>query len=48
MPVDGSDNDLTLNVLVEDLVNLLQVVFPDPIGAPTFFVSSARVRKTSF
>ncbi|KAI0035512.1 protein phosphatase methylesterase [Vararia minispora EC-137] len=38
VPIDGaSDEDLTLHVLVKDTVNLLQVVFPDPIVAPTIF-----------
>ncbi|TFY83903.1 hypothetical protein EWM64_g87 [Hericium alpestre] len=38
MPTDGSpDDDLSLDVLVADVVNLLQAIYPDPAAAPTFF-----------
>ncbi|THH08116.1 hypothetical protein EW146_g9099 [Bondarzewia mesenterica] len=35
-PTGGSDQDLSIDVLVSDLVNLLQIVFPDPALAPSF------------
>lgn len=39
LPIDGSsDEDLSLEILVEDLNNLLQVVFPDPAAAPSLLV----------
>ena len=39
LPIEGSsDEDLTLEILVEDLNNLLQVVFPDPAAAPSLLV----------
>ncbi|ETW82639.1 Esterase/lipase/thioesterase [Heterobasidion irregulare TC 32-1] len=39
MPSDGSsDEDLSIDILVTDLVNLLQIVFPDPSKAPSFFL----------
>ncbi|KAA1467211.1 protein phosphatase methylesterase [Dentipellis sp. KUC8613] len=39
MPTDGSsDEDLSLDVLVADLTNLLKAVFPDPAAAPTFLL----------
>lgn len=33
-----SDEDLSLEILIEDLDNLLQVVFPDPAAAPSLLV----------
>jgi hypothetical protein len=39
LPVEGSsDEDLSLEILVEDLNNLLQVVFPDQAAAPSLLV----------
>jgi hypothetical protein len=39
LPIVGSsDEDLSLEILVEDLNNLLQVVFPDPASAPSLLV----------
>ena len=39
LPIDGSsDEDLSLKILVEDLNNLLQVVFPDPAASPSLLV----------
>ena len=39
LPIEGSsDDDLSLEILVEDLSNLLQVVFPDPAAAPSLLV----------
>lgn len=39
LPIEGSsDEDLSLEILVEDLNNLLQVVFPDPAAAPSLLV----------
>lgn len=39
LPIDGSsDEDLSLEILVEDLNNLLQVVFPDPAASPSLLV----------
>lgn len=38
-PIEGSsDEDLSLEILVEDLSNLLQVVFPDPATSPSLLV----------
>ncbi|KAI0318603.1 protein phosphatase methylesterase [Amylostereum chailletii] len=37
-PTNESDEDLSLGVLVQDLFNLLQIVFPDPATAPTFIL----------
>lgn len=40
MPTEGSsDDDLSIDVLVSDLFNLIQAVFPDPAIAPTLLVS---------
>jgi protein phosphatase methylesterase 1 len=36
--VGSSDEDLSLEILVRDLNNLLQVVFPDPASAPSLLV----------
>ena len=39
LPIEGSsDEDLSLEILVHDLDNLLQVVFPDPAAAPSLLV----------
>lgn len=39
LPIEGfSDEDLSLEILVQDLNNLLQVVFPDPAAAPSLLV----------
>jgi hypothetical protein len=39
LPIEGSsDADLSLEILVQDLNNLLQVVFPDPAAAPSLLV----------
>jgi hypothetical protein len=39
LPIEGSsDEDLSLGILVEDLNNLLQVVFPDPAATPSLLV----------
>lgn len=39
LPIEGSsDEDLSLEILVQDLSNLLQVVFPDPAAAPSLLV----------
>ena len=39
LPIEGaSDEDLSLEILVEDLNNLLQVIFPDPAVAPSLLV----------
>jgi hypothetical protein len=39
LPIEGSsDENLSLEILVEDLNNLLQVVFPDPAAAPSLLV----------
>ena len=39
LPIEGSsDEDLSLEILAEDLNNLLQVVFPDPAAAPSLLV----------
>ena len=39
LPIKGfSDEDLSLGILVEDLNNLLQIVFPDPASAPSLLV----------
>ena len=39
LPIEGSsDEDLSLEILIEDLNNLLQVVFPDPAAAPSLLV----------
>jgi hypothetical protein len=39
LPIEGSsDEDLSLEILVEDLNNLLQVIFPDPAAAPSLLV----------
>ncbi len=41
-PTEGSsDEDLSLNILVQDLYNLLRVVFPDASAAPSFLVRAA-------
>jgi hypothetical protein len=39
LPIEGSsDEDLSLEILVHDLHNLLRVVFPDPAAAPSLLV----------
>ena len=39
LPIEGaSDEDLSLEILIEDLNNLLQVVFPEPAVAPSLLV----------
>lgn len=39
LPIEGSsDENLSLEILVQDLNNLLQVVFPDPAAAPSLLV----------
>ncbi|KAI0000491.1 protein phosphatase methylesterase [Russula vinacea] len=39
LPIEGfSDEDLSLEILVQDLNNLLQVVFPDPAAAPSLLL----------
>ena len=39
LPIEGSsDEDLSLEILVQDLKNLLQVVFPDSAAAPSLLV----------
>lgn len=39
LPIEGSsDEDLSLEILVEDHSNLLQVLFPDPAAAPSLLV----------
>ena len=49
MPSDGSsDEDLSIDILVTDLVNLLQIVFPDPSKAPSFFVGVQYLSKNIF
>jgi len=35
---NSGDEDLTLQILVDDVANLVQVIFPDPAAAPTIFV----------
>lgn len=39
MPIEeSSDEDLSLEILVQDLYNLLRVVFSDPSAAPSLLV----------
>ncbi|KAI0256239.1 protein phosphatase methylesterase [Lactifluus subvellereus] len=39
LPIEGSSNeDLSLNILVQDFHNLLRAVFPDPITAPSLLL----------
>src|SRR6266702_478837 len=41
-PTQGSsDEDLSLNILVQDLYNLLRIVFPDALAAPSLLVRAA-------
>lgn len=35
---DGQDDDLSIDVLVEDFIELLKTVFPNPSAAPTLLV----------
>ena len=34
--LDGHDQDLSIAVLVDDLVGVIQTMFPDPAAAPSF------------
>ena len=48
LPIEGtSDEDLSLEILVQDLNNLLQVVFPDPAAAPSLLVCAFQLSLTS-
>ena len=44
LPIEGSsDEDLSLEILVHDLHNLLRVVFPDPGAAPSLLVRAFEI-----
>jgi hypothetical protein len=44
LPIEGSsDEDLSLEILVHDLHNLLRVVFPDPAAAPSLLVRAVEI-----
>ena len=48
LSIEGSsDEDLSLDILVEDLNNLLQVVFPDPAAAPSLLVRTFNLFSSS-
>jgi hypothetical protein len=48
LPIEGSsDEDLYLEILVQDLYNLLRVVFPDPAVAPSLLVRAFEIHSVS-